>query len=406
MSLKPLVGPRTVTAMRSGWKNWLARALKLVAGDGVNGGEDFVERREAAEVEFLAGEIGHAGAGGLEGKHERALEVIFRAEEFFLRDGRFLHGAKFGDGHVHDLADGFFRGARVDAEDSGVGIGSKFAEDGVSEALLFANILEEARGHSAAEKIVEDRGGEAAFIGEGDGRNADADVDLLEVALGFENDGRSGGGNRIVGIVEGRRKIAEFLFDEVENFLVRDVAGGGDEKMVRSEPVLETGAQGIAFETANGFGRAKDWTAEGMVGPEAAGEDVMEQVFGIVHVHLDFFEDNLALFFDVVGIEFGTEDEIGKDIEGDGEMRVEDLGVEADLFLGGEGVEHATDGIHFAGDVFGGAAFGALEDHVLEEMGDAVFGEGFAAGAVANPDANGDGADVLHGLGNDDKAVG
>ena len=132
----------------------------------------------------------------------------------------------------------------------------------------------------------------------------------------------------------------------------------------------------------------------------------MEKIFGVIHVHLDFFEDDLALFLDVFGIELGSKDEIGKNVEGDGEMRVEDLGVEADLFLGSEGIEHAADGIHFAGDVFGRAALGALEDHVLKKMGSAVFGGGFAAGAMANPDADGDGTDVLHGLSNNDEAVG
>jgi len=143
-----------------------------------------------------------------------------------------------------------------------------------------------------------------------------------------------------------------------------------------------------------------------MFGPEAAGEDVMEKVFWVVHVHLDFFKDDLALFLDVFRIELGAKDQIGNDIEGDGKMRVEDLGVETDLFLGGEGVEHAADGIHFAGDVFGGTALGALKDHVLQEVGDTVLGGGFPAGAVANPYADGDGANVLHGLSDNDEAVG
>ncbi len=86
-------------------------------------------------------------------------------------------------------------------------------------------------------------------------------------------------------------------------------------------------------------------------------------------------------------------------------MGVEHLGVEADLFLGSERVEHAADGVHFAGDGFGGAAFGALEDHVLEKVRETVFMKGFAARAMANPDADGYRADVLHGLCNDDEAV-
>jgi len=143
-----------------------------------------------------------------------------------------------------------------------------------------------------------------------------------------------------------------------------------------------------------------------MFGPEAAGENIVEKIFGIVEIHLDLFEDNLAFFADVVGIETRTENEIGDDIEGDGQVLVEDLGVKANLFLGSESVEHAADGIHLAGDIFGGTAFGAFEDHVLEKVREAVFGRDFAAGTIADPQTDGDGADMLHGLSNDDQSVG
>ena len=142
-----------------------------------------------------------------------------------------------------------------------------------------------------------------------------------------------------------------------------------------------------------------------MLRPEAARENVVKLIFGIVQVHLDFFEDDLAFFFYVFGIEFGAKNEIGDDVKRDRQMLVENFGVEADLFLRGERVEHAADGIHFAGDGFGGAALGAFEDHVLHEMGQAVFFRDFAARAVADPDADRDGADVGHRLGDDDQAV-
>jgi len=143
-----------------------------------------------------------------------------------------------------------------------------------------------------------------------------------------------------------------------------------------------------------------------MLWPKASSEDVVEKILGVVHVHLDFFEDDLTLFLDVFGIELGAKDEVGEDVERDGQMGVQHLGVETDLFLGGEGIQHAADGIHFAGNVFGRTALGTLEDHVLKEMGSAVFRRGFAAGAMANPNADGDGADVLHSLGDNDEAVG
>src|SRR5205814_3502185 len=50
--------------------------LKFIVSDAFDGVQDFVERIEAAEIQFLARQIGHPRAGGLEGKHQRALEMI------------------------------------------------------------------------------------------------------------------------------------------------------------------------------------------------------------------------------------------------------------------------------------------------------------------------------------------
>src|SRR5260370_19596900 len=69
-----------------GLKRTLGKGLEFVVSDGFDAGEDFVERIEAAEIEFLAREIGHARAGGLERKHQRALEVILRAAQLFFRN--------------------------------------------------------------------------------------------------------------------------------------------------------------------------------------------------------------------------------------------------------------------------------------------------------------------------------
>ena len=67
------------------------------------------------------------------------------------------------------------------------------------------------------------------------------------------------------------------------------------------------------------------------------------------------------------------EDEVGEDVEGFGGVLVQDLDIEADGFLAGEGVEIAADAVDLTGDVLGGAGGGAFEDHVLDEVGEAVF---------------------------------
>ena len=384
----------------------LSESLDFLASDSLDGCKDFVERREAVEVEFLAREVGHAGTGRLEGEHQRTFQVIFGAQQFFFGDRRLLHGAEFGDGHIEDLADGFLGGTRINTEHPRIGIGSEFAEDGIGEAVFFANILKETRRHATAEKIVEYGDTEAALVSDGQRRNADAEVYLLEIFLGLEMNGRSGSGDGVFAAGLGGRQVSEFLLHELQDLIVSDVSGSGDQNVIGSEPILKAAAKSFAIELANGLRSAEDRTAEGMIGPETTSKDVVEKILGIVEIHLDLFENDLALLFDVVGIEFRTENKIGKDIEGDGEVLVEYFSVETNLFFRGEGIEHAADGIHFAGNVFGGAAFGAFKHHVLKEVGETVFGGDFAAGAVADPDADGDRTDVLHGLGDNDEAVG
>src|SRR6202158_4038332 len=384
----------------------LGEGLEFFASDGFDPGEDFVERIEAAEIKFLAGEIGHAGAGGLEREHQRALEVILRAAKFFFRDRRFLQSAKFLNGEIDDLANRFRSGAGVDGHHSGVGIGRQHAEDSVRKALLFANVLEEARGHAAAKKIVEDGDGEAVFVAQWNRRNADAEMHLFEVALGFEMDG--GARQRSAVAFGGTRgfHVAELLLNQFQHLLVSDVTGGGDHQMIRREPVPKARTQRIAIESFHGFRGAENRAAERMLRPETAGENLVKKIFGIVQIHLDLFEDDLALLLHIFGVEFRAEHEVGDDVKGDGQVLVKNLGIEADLFLGSEGVEHAADGIHFAGDGFGGAALRALKNHVLHEVGEAVLFGNFAAGGVADPDALRDGAHMGHGLGDNHQAVG
>src|SRR2546426_1916687 len=160
--------------------------LELLAGDGFDSGEDFVEREEAAKIKLLAREIGHARTGGLEGEHERALEMVFRAAQLFFGDERFLQRAKFLNGEVDDLADGVRGGAGVNGHHAGIGVRGKLAENGVGQAALFTNVLEEARRHAATEEIVEDGETEAVQVRQRHGRNTDAKMRLLEVALCFE----------------------------------------------------------------------------------------------------------------------------------------------------------------------------------------------------------------------------
>jgi len=373
-----------------GVKKFLGERVDFFARDSFDRGENVVERVKAVEIEFLAREVGHAGAAGFEREHERTLEMIFSAQELFRGDGRFLQGAEFLDGEIDDLADAFRRSAGVNSKHAGVGIGSDFAEDGVGKAEFLADILEKAGRHAAAKKIVEDGDAEAALVREGKRRDTDAEVDLLEVGFRLELNERLGGRSSV--ILTGTRGLesGKFALGKLENALVSDIAGSGQNDVVWGKPTAKAIAQGFTRKFLHRARGAENGAPERMIGPETAGEQFLKKIFGIVHVHLDFFEDNLALLPDVFGVKQRPKNEVGENIEGDGEMFVEDLGVKTDLLLGSEGVQHAADGIHFAGDGLGGAALGTLENHVLDEMSEAVFLRELAAGTVADPEADGD----------------
>src|SRR5579864_8086072 len=87
-------------------------------------------------------------------------------------------------------------------------------------------------------------------------------------------------------------------------------------------------------------------------------------------------------------------------------MLVEDARVETDHFFRSESIEHAAHAIHFASNVLGSPAAGALENHVLDKVRNAIEVGGFAAGAAANPNADGNGTNVRHRLGHNDETVG
>jgi len=117
-------------------------------------------------------------------------------------------------------------------------------------------------------------------------------------------------------------EMTELLLDEVNNSLVSDVAGRGDEEMIRREPFAETILQDFGREFFDGFRRAENRAAKGMLGPEAARKGFVKEIFGVVHVHLDFFEDNLLLVLDVTRIEARVKAEVADDVQSDREMLI------------------------------------------------------------------------------------
>jgi hypothetical protein len=189
----PSMRPRRVRASLSGWRYSRATWWTSSGGDLVDAGGDFVEGKEAAEVEPLAGEVGHPGVGAFEAEEEGALHVLLGVEEFLGREGFFLEAAELLEDAGEEWADGGRGGSGVDGEAARVVVELKFGKDVVGEALAFADVLEEAGAHAAAEDDVKGVGGVAQGVVDGVAGGAEAEVDLLEGAFVLQSESAGGG---------------------------------------------------------------------------------------------------------------------------------------------------------------------------------------------------------------------
>ncbi len=141
---------------------------------------------------------------------------------------------------------------------------------------------------------------------------------LFEVALGFQMDGRFRVRSAIAFGGTCRLHVAKLALNQFQHLLVSDVARSGHHQMIRSEPVTEPRKERIAIESFNGFWRAQNRAAERMTRPEPAGKNFVQEIFGIVQVHLYFFEDDLAFLLHIFGIEFRAQHKVGDDVKRNG----------------------------------------------------------------------------------------
>ena len=137
-------------------------------------------------------------------------------------------------------------------------------------------------------------------------------------------------------------------------------------------------------------------------GLEVVEDDVVRRVVGLA----DLLQDHAALALQLLGGEGGVGQDVADDVGGERQVLLQDLAVVGGLLARGVGVEVAADVLDLAGDGGGVALLGALEGHVLEEVGDAVLRRRLVAGAGGDVGAEGDGLDPRHGLGDDGQAVG
>jgi hypothetical protein len=206
-------------------------------------------------------------------------------------------------------------GAGVDAQHARVLIGLGEGVDVVGETPLLANMLEQARGHAAAQRLGEQPKGEIVGIEHAHARKHQHQVRLLQPAH-LRRSAAGEGRRRRVLAQAGAGLIAEPLLGQAQGFVLVQGPGEADGHAFGA---VEHGAP--RPQTAHGRGvhalhRPQDRTAQRSA-PEGARlcqvEDIVVRRIGGLG---DLLGDDALLPFQLGGVERGPEHQVAGDLAG------------------------------------------------------------------------------------------
>ncbi len=133
---------------------------------------------------------------------------------------------------------------------------------------------------------------------------------------------------------------------------------------------------------------------------EIVEDDVVRRVVRLA----DLLQDHAALAFQLLRLEGRVGQDVADDVGAQRGVLLQQLDVIGGLLARGVGVDVAAHRLDLLGDLRRGAALGALEGHVFEEVRDAVLLRGLVARAGGDIGAEGDGLDPVHAFGHDGQA--
>jgi hypothetical protein len=140
-----------------------------------------------------------------------------------------------------------------------------------------------------------------------------------------------------------------------------------------------------------------------MVAEDCVSEEIVDELLRRVLDHGDLFEDDLAL-----GVELDEsrrEDHVRHHVERLFHVLVEDPRVDDRVVTRGGRVQLTAEGVEDLRDLERRVLLGALEEQVLEEVRDARVRAVLVAGARADPEPDGDGADAVQRLADHPRAA-
>src|ERR1035437_2147386 len=271
---------------------------------------DFVHAEKAVVVHFLPRQVRHARRTRLQAQHQASLQLVLGAFQLFVGDGIQFQLAKLVHDGLHDLGGRLPRRAGVHRQQPGIAEGIQFGENRIHQPLLLANILEEPRTHASAQQRIQDVRHIAPLVTDAVGRNAHANLPLLQRFLVAQDDAGMHLGRTVMPAVGTCRQLPEALAQKFDKLLMVDVSCRRDDEIAGSKLRRVKTVDGILIEAPYRLLGSQDRLTQRMVLEEILGEDLMHQVVGIVLIHLDLFQDDSALADNLAGVEDWMQDHV------------------------------------------------------------------------------------------------
>ena len=326
--------------------------------------------------------------------------VCLGACEFVLDESVAQEFLDFGDGKCEGGLELVRLGCKGDTPVHAVFVKIGGGIDGVGEAFVFADFLEESACHAGAHRYVENREGATVTVTHVGTVKTESPEKVRLRDVAFLHDFYPAFGS--VNIV-GRKTVNLFLFEFLctkfyEFFVVHFARCKNVQRNFIGDlmPVLEHLLSREGFDLldvpGDGVRDAATFKVYGI-------ENVTNKFFGNVVVAMDFLDDDVALFFHFFFVETRMHEHVRDDVYSERHVAAFDLRVKT-CFLACR-VRFEIPAAVFDGmrDFECCAVFGSFENEVLVKMAESEFVRGFVAAPARNPDAHGCGVGVRHVIG-------
>ncbi len=150
----------------------------------------------------------------------------------------------------------------------------------------------------------------------------------------------------------------------------------------------------FASEGLDTLGGAANRKPKGVIPPADAVEKIVNIIIGCIFHHLDLLKDDHPLLFHVARYHEGMEEDIGQEVNGQGQIPINHLGIKTGIFPSGKRVERSSDRIDLLGDLKGRPSFRSFKQEMLDEMGNPVVLRLFVPRSADRPHANRNGFEI------------